>query len=163
MNPELKAIRQYHLQHLMIAFLGVHSLLGCGFDIVARSGGPEPVWAAFHVPKVDRIIREAENVFDRHIRESQFPVLKRRSPSVIRAGNISLNRDHIETGAEGRRLSERNERLKNEENQTSDCSRVHSKSVYLTLLVSEMRKYCFPCGFHRVAQRTIFETSGLQF
>ena len=113
------------------------------------------------MPNVDRIIREADNIFDRHIRESQSPVLKRRSPGVIRAGNISLNRDHIETGAVGRRLSERNERLKNEQGQTSDCSRVHSGSVYLrpVFVMSEMRKYCFPCEFHHVAQRTLCATS----
>ena len=129
-NPELKAIRQHRLQQLMVNFFRGNTHFGCGLDIVmCAAPDPDPVWTALNVRRI-KGIREAQDALDRDISEPQSSMLKRWSLFAVPAADIFPDRDHIETGARGRRLSERNERHQNDENPISDCFWVQARPVY---------------------------------
>jgi hypothetical protein len=81
------------------------------------------------VSEIERVEREAHNALDCDIRKSQSSVLKRRSQFVDHAADISPDRDHIEAGAWGDCLSQRNDREKEEDSQTFDSSRMHASEL----------------------------------
>jgi hypothetical protein len=146
MEPELITICKHHLQHLMVAFFRNSALFGCGFDVVACPGSDRgPVRTAFYVSKVERVEREAHKALDCDIRKSQSSELKRRSQFVDRAADISPDRDHIEAGAWGYCLSQRNDQEKEENSQTFESSRMHASEFNLNFCQASARLPVSPC------------------